>query len=114
MSIRPNIYLQTQQIIKNSSILQGTLSALKFRYPLKYLGAKYSEILMPCIPGIQHEVKENNTKEEQEKCFIKVPFETETKVIASGKRSAIFINNNKMLRYKGCGNELKGFNIENN
>ena len=44
--------------------------------------------------------------------FIKVATETETKAIASGKRSAILIDKSgKLFRFKGCGNELKGFNI---
>jgi hypothetical protein len=35
--------------------------------------------------------------------------------MASGKRSAIIINDQgKLLRFKGCGNEDKGFNKNNN
>ena len=48
--------------------------------------------------------------------MIKVPFETEHIAIASGKRSAIYVDKNqgKLYRLKGCGNVLQGFNIENN
>ena len=48
--------------------------------------------------------------------MIKVPYKTDHIGLASGKRSVIYIDKNKerLYRLKGCGNELKGFNVENN
>lgn len=46
--------------------------------------------------------------------LIKTSKETATKGYLSGRRSALFLHQGKIYRYKGCGNDGDGFILDNN
>lgn len=45
--------------------------------------------------------------------LIKTGKETGVKGYLSGRRSAILVQNGRLIRYKGCGNDTEGFISEN-
>lgn len=84
------------------------MNALKYRYGLKYLGKSYEELFVLCIPAQEHLIQFNDKDEERKQLypkFIKTSKQTEYSGFASGRRSAIWIVDEKMIRYKGCGND---------
>lgn len=52
--VQPDLTFLPSQINPTHNPVEGTINALKFRFPLNYL--KYEKILMPCIPAHEQEL----------------------------------------------------------
>jgi hypothetical protein len=89
------------------------MNALKYRCPLRYLGMEYEDVVVPCTPAYELEVSTPPSLSHDNSLpyFVKGHGDTRPIGLASGKRSALYIDDrDRLLRFKGCGNEDHGFN----
>lgn len=88
---------------------QAALEIIKRLKPLNDIGPEYTNFYIPALPC--HDLF---MPFEEEKSPFGPFMKTETglEVKGSGKRSAIYVENDVLYRLKGCGNLTQGFNVE--
>ena len=73
------------------------------------MGKQGANLKVVCIPAQELAVNFYTEALAEVPCLIKTNKETQLRGYRSGKRSAIFLDGDKLYRYKGCGNDGDGF-----
>lgn len=77
--------------------------------PINYLGKDAKDFTLVCVPGREHSINNELPWEPQLPIIIKTHKKTALNGYLSGRRSALVLQNGKLYRYKGCGNDGQGF-----
>lgn len=101
------VYDFDPELIQNDTSEAGRLKVLSRLQSPHNLGSEYESLLLPSLPCQDlHNAKQpyfgtGYIKKQSWRCGIK-----------SGKRSALFLDGDRILRLKGCGNLTEGFTVE--